>query len=40
MKKFSKNNLTKDEIISIQTWTNDSSDIKQFMWGLSDDEVA
>ena len=40
MKIFSKENITKDEINSIKEWTEDSSTIKQYMWGLTDDVVA
>jgi len=40
MQRFTKEILTKDEITSIKAWTDDSSSIKQYMWGLTDNSVA
>ena len=40
MKTFKIENITKDEINSIKEWTEDSSVIKQYMWGLTDNVVA
>ena len=37
---FSEKIITKDEKESIVKWTEDSSDIKKVMWGLSEDKRA
>ena len=38
MRKFIKENLAKEEITAIENWTDDSSEIKAVMWGLSDEK--
>jgi len=40
MKKFSDKTITHQEKKSITAWTDDSSSIKHFMWGISDDKVS